>query len=93
MTNDDQTTPKAQGRPSKGEAAIRHRAMHDAIAQAIERRDAGDTPTATLLDALEWAVGRMDDPSESDQAGLGRATGRAAARGILAELSRRYGLD
>lgn len=98
MTDKDQTTPKAPGRPPKGDTPMspaerqkaykmrRQRAMHDAIAVVIEHRDASATPTATLLDALAWATGQMDS-------GAGSEAGRAAAKGIVAELSRRYGLN
>lgn len=98
MTDEDQTTPKAPGRPPKGDTPMtpaerqkaykmrRNRAMHDAIAVVIEHRDANATPTAVLLDALAWATGQMDS-------GDGSEAGRAAAKGIVAELSRRYGLN
>lgn len=98
MTDKDQATPKAPGRPRKGDTPMspaerqkaykmrRQRAMHDAIAVVIEHRDASATPTATLLDALAWATGQMDS-------GAGSEAGRSTARGILAELSRRYDLN
>ena len=98
MTNEDQTTPKAPGRPPKGDAAMppsqrqrehrmrQQRAVHDAIALVIEHRDASATPTAVLLDALAWATGQVDS-------GAGSEAGRAAAKGIVAELSRRYELN
>lgn len=100
MTDDDQTTPKAPGRPLKGDAPMtpaerqkayklrRNRAMHDAIALVIEHRDASATPTPALLDALTWAIGRLEGPEEA-----GKPAGKAAAQGILAELSRRYELN
>lgn len=97
MTDEDQTTPKAPGRPRKGGTPMspaerqkaykmrRQRAVHDAIALVIEHRDANATPTAVLLDALAWATSQID--------ASGSEAGRAAAKGIVAELSRRYDLN
>lgn len=97
MTDKDQATPKAPGRPRKGDTPMspaerqkaykmrRQRAMHDAIAVVIEHRDASATPTAVLLDALAWATSQID--------ASGSEAGRAAAKGIVAELSRRYDLN
>lgn len=104
MTDNDQTVLKASGRPPKGDVALtpaqrqkayklrRNRAMHDAIALAIERGDSSETHVPALLDALAWALEKAGG-ERGDGAVDRRAVGKNAAREIISELSRRYNLN